>query len=99
MAEKERQKERYDSREITSLLLKSQFLAGCFRVAHASSPEAGIVSGYFPPSSPRLSGHGPYHPGKRAIDAPKLTGLLRNPNYQGPDHRGDAVMKRVWVTE
>jgi len=49
MAENERQKESYDTREITSLLLKSQFLAGCFRFAHARSPRAGIVSGYFPP--------------------------------------------------
>jgi hypothetical protein len=48
MAEKERQKESYDTREITSLLLNSQFLAGCFRFAHASSPRAGIVSGYSP---------------------------------------------------
>jgi hypothetical protein len=49
MAKKEIKKENYDTREITSLLLKSQWLAGCFRFAHSSSPRAGIISGYFPP--------------------------------------------------
>jgi hypothetical protein len=83
-----------------SLLLKSQWLVGCFRFAHASSPRAGIVSGYFsPPPSSQWSGHGPYHSEKRVIDAPKLSGLPEDPNYRGPDHRGKAVMKRHWITE
>lgn len=82
MAEKERQKESCDTREITSLLLKSQFLAGCFRFAHASSPRVETVSGYFPPPFPVIRSWS-VSPRGESYRCPKIVRITRGSELLG----------------
>jgi len=82
-----RQKESYDTRKVTALLLSSWTLPGS---SHLTPPisECGLseISRGEPDNDRILEGK------KTAILGAKLSGLSGDPDYRGPDNGGNTVL-------